>query len=99
MTAPERLLWALLRRNQLGLHFRRQHPMGPYVLDFYCPALKLCVELDGPVHDDTAERDMRRTAWLTKEGVRVLRFTTGEVEERPAAVLAAIARVAPPSTA
>jgi very-short-patch-repair endonuclease len=99
MTRPERTLWALLRRNQLGLHFRRQHPIGPFVLDFYCARAKLCVEIDGPVHADQPERDQRRTAWLAGEGIRVLRFTVEAVDGEPAAVLAAIARVAPPSTA
>ncbi len=47
MTRPEKTLWYLLRRNSLGWHFRRQHPIGPYILDFYCAALKLCVEVDG----------------------------------------------------
>eukprot|EP01035_Chromulina_nebulosa_P054083 gene54083-74016_t len=50
MTEPERLLWALLRKEQTGLRFRRQHPLGSYVLDFYCPSARLCVEVDGPVH-------------------------------------------------
>jgi very-short-patch-repair endonuclease len=99
LTGPERTLWFLLRRNELGLHFRRQHPVGPYILDFYCAALKLAIEVDGPVHDQTAARDERRTAWLSTEGIRVVRFTAEDVAARPAAVLSAIARVAPPSTA
>jgi very-short-patch-repair endonuclease len=99
MTAPERLLWAMLRRNQLGLHFRRQHPVGPFILDFYCAAAKLCVEVDGPVHDEQEDRDARRTAWLSKEGIRVLRFSIAELEQRPAWVVATIAQAAPPSTA
>ena len=93
LTAPERLLWLLLRRNQLGLHFRRQHPVGPFILDFYCAAAKLCVEIDGPVHDDTAAY-----AWLAREGIRVLRFSVEELERRPAVIMAAIAQAAPPST-
>lgn len=98
MTQPERTLWAMLRRDQLGLHFRRQHPIGPYILDFYCATAKLCAEVDGPSHAGRAEYDRRRTIWLRKEGIRVLRFNTEEVERRPAAVLEAIVRVAPPST-
>lgn len=97
LTQPERALWALLRRNDLGLHFRRQHPIGPYILDFYCAAASLAVEVDGPVHDDQQVRDERRTAWLAKEGVRVIRFSAADVETKAAAVLAAIARAAPPS--
>ena len=95
-TEPERLLWSLLRRNTLGLHFRRQHPIGPFVLDFYCAAEKLAVELDGPAHLDRADADARRTEWLASEGVRVLRFSIAELETRPAAVLAAIAAAARP---
>jgi very-short-patch-repair endonuclease len=99
MTQPERILWAMLRRNNIGLHFRREHPIGPFILDFYCAAAKLCVEVDGPVHDEQQGYDDRRTQWLTEEGIRVLRFTLAEVEQRPAYVLAMIAQAAPPSTA
>nr|WP_314257524.1 endonuclease domain-containing protein [uncultured Devosia sp.] len=96
MTGPERVLWALLRRNQRGLHFRRQHPIGPFILDFYCATARLCVEIDGPSHDDRADYDQRRTAWLGREGIRVLRFTVDEVELRSAVVLDAIVQAAPP---
>jgi very-short-patch-repair endonuclease len=99
MTQPEALLWSLLRRKHLGMRFRRQHPIGPFVLDFYCASARLCVEVDGPAHADRAEADLRRTQWLAKEGVRVLRFTASDIEMRSAAVLAAIAQAAPPSTA
>ncbi len=99
LTAPETLLWWMLRRNQLGLHFRRQHPVGPFILDFYCADAKLCVEVDGPLHDERQDYDQRRTDWLTKEGIRVLRFSVEELETRPAVVMAAIAQAAPPSTA
>ncbi len=100
MTGPERTLWALLRRNQMGLHFRRQYPVGPFVLDFYCAAARLCIEIDGPAHNDRGQEDARRTAWLwSKEQIRVMRFSAEEIERRPAVVLAGIARAAPPSTA
>jgi very-short-patch-repair endonuclease len=99
MTQPEKTLWFLLRRNSLGWHFRRQHPIGPFILDFYCAALRLCVEVDGPVHADQAERDQRRTNWLNKEGIRVIRFSAEDVEMRPAIVVTTIAQAAPPSTA
>ncbi|WP_240549496.1 endonuclease domain-containing protein [Devosia salina] len=99
MTGPERTLWALLRRDQLNLHFRRQHPIGPFILDFYCAKAKLCVEIDGPVHMEQAEYDQRWTEWLEREGIRVLRFTAEDVERRPAVVVAGIVRAAPPSTA
>lgn len=71
-------------------------PLWP-VLDFYCPAAKLAVEVDGLGHDDGA--DEKRTAWLATEGIRVLRFTAAEIEDRPAMVVAKIAQAAPPSTA
>jgi len=99
MTQPEKTLWFLLRRNSLGWHFRRQHPIGPFILDFYCAPLKLCVEVDGPVHIYQTEQDERRTAWLRKEGITVIRFSAEDVENRSAAVIAVIARIAPPSTA
>ncbi len=99
LTQPEQILWSLLRRNQLGLHFRRQHALGPYILDFYCASAKLCIEVDGPVHAEAAVRDARRDAWLAEQGIRTLRFTVEELELRPAVVLATIARAAPPSTA
>lgn len=99
MTQPEQLLWALLRRGQLGMRFRRQHPIGPYVLDFYCASARLCVEIDGPDHADRVARDDRRTEWLTREGIRVIRFSVADVETRSAAVLQEIAQAAPLSTA
>ncbi len=90
LTLPERTLWALLRRDGLGLHFRRQHALGPYVLDFYCATARLCVEIDGPVHAEQAGRDARRDAWLAGQGIQTLRFSDEDVEQRPAVVLAAI---------
>ena len=78
-TLPERLLWAALRRKQLELRFRHQHPAGPYILDFYCPSARLCVEVDGNQHDLTAEADERRGRWLTKQGIQVIRVPATEV--------------------
>jgi very-short-patch-repair endonuclease len=99
MTQPEKTLWMLLRRNQQGQHFRRQHAVGPYILDFYCATARLGVEIDGPAHADQAARDERRTRWLAEQGIRVVRFSVEDVEARPAAVVAAIVRAATPSTA
>ena len=99
MTRPEQTLWSLLRRNQQGPHFRRQHAVGPYILDFYCATARLCVEVDGPAHAERAAHDERRTRWLGEQGIRVIRFSVEEVETRPAAVVAAIVRAATPSTA
>jgi very-short-patch-repair endonuclease len=99
MTQPERELWALLRDNALGLHFRRQHGVGPFILDFYCATAKLCVEIDGPSHADQMEQDERRTRWLNQQGIRVVRFSTDEVERVPASILSKIAQAAAPTTA
>ena len=79
MTKPERLLWSALRKNNVGLRFRRQHPAGPYVLDFYCDSAKLCVEIDGHSHDFTINRDAARDRWLRGRGVRTLRVAARDV--------------------
>ena len=95
MTPAESRLWEAVRARRLGgLRFRAQHPVGPFILDFYCPACKLAVELDGSVHDGREEQDAARTAHLAAYGYRVLRFTNGEVMMELAAVLERIARAA-----
>jgi len=95
MTAAEWRLWQALRVRQLGgLKFRRQHPVGPFVLDFYCPAGKLVIELDGGVHDEQAEQDEARTQHLESYGYRVLRFRNEEVFADLPAVLDRIAQAA-----
>ncbi|MGA0598952.1 endonuclease domain-containing protein, partial [Enterovirga sp. CN4-39] len=69
-------------RQALGnFRFRRQHPVGPYVLDFYCPEARLALEVDGAAHDHPvrAARDEHRTAWLTEHGIRVLRLPARDV--------------------
>jgi very-short-patch-repair endonuclease len=83
-TTAERILWAALRRRQLhGFKFRRQHPVGHYVLDFYCVQRKLAIEVDGASHliGEGPDRDEDRTRFLAREGMRVLRFTNNEVKE------------------
>ena len=82
MSLPEVLLWQQLRAGRLdGLRFRRQHPIGRIVLDFYCPHLRLCIEVDGGAHDflSRAEDDLRRDAWLTEQGIRVLRIPASAI--------------------
>jgi len=64
---------------QTGLRFRRQHPAGCYVLDFYCPSAGLCIEIDGASHDSTARRDKERDRWLAERGVRTLRIAARDV--------------------
>ena len=87
MTRPEQSLWAMLRDRQTGLRFRRQHPLGVYILDFYAPSAKLCIEVDGPSHFDRVGHDRRRDDWLSGQGIRVLRVTAKDVEERLAEVM------------
>ena len=80
MTPAEHRLWQALRVCQLGdLKFRRQHPVGPFVLDFYCPSCKLGIELDGDVHESQVEQDEARTRHLESYGYRILRFRNEEV--------------------
>jgi very-short-patch-repair endonuclease len=82
------MLWQRLRRDQLdGLHFRRQHPIGRFVLDFYCPAARLVVELDGGVHVTRRQRDAERTEMLRAGGYWVLRFRNEEVIDNVESVL------------
>lgn len=96
-TSAEVELWKLLRKRQVcGLKFRRQFGVGPYVLDFYCPALRLAIELDGVAHDtpEAVLYDKERTAWLTGEfGIRVLRFRNERLFETPDGVIEEIKKV------
>jgi len=97
MTLPEVKLWFQLRANRLeGLHFRRQHPEGPYILDFYCDRARLCVEVDGYIHGtaDHPQRDARRDAWLAGRGVRTLRLPASTVLSDMAAALRTIVAAA-----
>ena len=84
MSLPEVLLWQELRQ-QSEFKFRRQHPLGPYVLDFYCAAARLCVEIDGIAHDmgSAPTRDATRDEWLRTQGVTVLRVPANEVLRSP----------------
>jgi very-short-patch-repair endonuclease len=92
MTPAERLLWARLRRSQLrGLHFRRQQVIDGFIVDFYCTTAGLVVEVDGPVHDTQPEYDAERGAILTAHGIRILRVSNEDVQQRVEAVLVRIA--------
>ena len=81
LSPPEIILWQWLRERPEGLKFRRQHPIGPYVLDFYCASVRLTVEIDGSFHDGAAQvaHDERRDAWLGTQRVRVLRMKAADV--------------------
>ncbi len=84
MTRPEVVLWISLKGGRLeGLKFRRQHPLGPYILDFYCHAARLCVEVDGEGHSfgNRPQKDQFRDAWLESVGVRTLRVSAATVLE------------------
>lgn len=81
-TKTEYLLWQRLRRRQVGgLKFRRQHGIRSFVVDFYCPQIKLAVEIDGGVHDyvQQQEHDTRRQEYLTALGIHMIRFTDIEI--------------------
>ena len=93
LTPAESYLWSFLQRRQLrGRKFRRQHSVGPYILDFYCPEEKLAVELDGSTHDheDAQNYDAKRTAFLEGLGIRTLRFENREVRKNMEGVLRVI---------
>jgi len=84
LSPPEARLWIALRgRNLGGLKFRRQHPIGPYVLDFYCDRARLAVEVDGYAHAtaDRPARDARRDTWLATKGIRTLRVDARDVRD------------------
>jgi very-short-patch-repair endonuclease len=92
-TDAEAALWVQLRAKRLaGFKFRRQHPCGPYILDFYCPGTRLAVELDGGQHFEARAQayDQRRTAYLRRRGVRVIRFQTDLVFRELSEVMEAI---------
>ena len=76
MSLPEVLLWQYLRKQPMGVKFRRQHPVGDFVIDFYSPAAKVGVEIDGIAHDmgDRPQRDVIRDDWLNQRGIEVVRI-------------------------
>jgi very-short-patch-repair endonuclease len=92
VTNVERRLWQKLRGAQIdGASFRRQHPAGNYILDFYCSALRLAIELDGGQHALAVRRDRARDEWLSEQGVTVLRFWNSDVTQNLSGVLEVIA--------
>ena len=79
-TEWEHNLWTRLRRRQLkGFKFRRQHPIGPFFADFFCPEAKLVIEIDGSQHGDELASDESRTEFLRDAGYKVLRFWNYEI--------------------
>ena len=92
LTPPEARLWKCLKGGKLEGHwFRRQHPIGSYILDFYCVEAQLAVEVDGTVHDTPEQRDRdRRTAWLNARGITVVRYPALSIRDNLEGVLAGV---------
>ncbi|MBN2380056.1 endonuclease domain-containing protein [candidate division WOR-3 bacterium] len=100
-TPAEAKLWACLRNNQLlGFKFRRQYPIGRFIVDFYCHKAKLAIELDGGGHAESeqAEYDEERSQCLEAEGIKILRFWNADVIKNLEGVIEAIAEVLPHSS-
>lgn len=93
MSLPEVLPWRELRQ-QSDVKFRRQHPLGPYILDFYCVKAMVCIEVDGVAHDmgERPERDAKRDAWLRGQGIEVVRIRASEVLAGSGAVAESLVR-------
>ncbi len=73
MSVSEKVLWEQLRKQRLGFAFRRQVPVGPYIMDFYCARAALCIEVDGEQHEQTRWQDAKRDAYLRKVGIDTIR--------------------------
>lgn len=89
-TSAEATLWKLLQKRQLdGFKFRRQHSVGDFILDFYCPAKKLAIELDGHHHNEElqAAHDAKRTAFINSKGIKVIRIENHNVFNNAGGVL------------
>ena len=93
MTYPEVLLWQRLRRKAAGVRFRKQHAIGPYLVDFHCPAGRLAIEVDGQVHASPAAReyDAERDRFIVENGHRIVRVNAADVMKDADEVAAAIA--------
>lgn len=102
LSLPEMLLWRLLRLNRRELRFRKQHPIGPYIADFYCPAAKMVIEIDGAVHNQRQDADGKRDVHMASLGLTVMRIPAAEVLADPEGVADSLFRlcesVAGPST-
>lgn len=86
-TDTEKHLWFYLRANRLGYKFKRQVPIGTYIIDFACLEKRLLIELDGGQHLDNQTYDMERTVWLNAHGFKVLRFWNNEVLQQTTSVI------------
>lgn len=92
MTDAEAIIWEYLSNNQLGLRFRRQHPVSRYIADFYCHSKKLIIEIDGSVHNSMEQQglDKEREINLQELGLHIIRFSNNEVVGNPDEVIAKI---------
>ncbi|WP_319586136.1 endonuclease domain-containing protein [uncultured Desulfobulbus sp.] len=90
----EKIIWSKINRNQLGVKFRRQYGVGPYVIDFYCPLIKLAIEIDGDSHgeDDNPKKDIRRQNYIENFAIHFLRYKNEEVRDNLEGVLLDILR-------
>ena len=81
MTSAEAMLWKLIKNKQLGAKFRRQHSIGNYVVDFYCPELRIVIEMDGGIHNEIniMSNDEARDHYLLSQRIKVIRFNNQEL--------------------
>jgi len=102
LSLPEMLLWRLLRLTRRELRFRKQHAIGPFVADFYCPAARIVIEIGGATHDQRQDADAKRDAYMSSLGLAVIRISAADVLADPEAAADGIRRlceaVAGPST-
>jgi len=94
MTAPEKIIWDRVCKNQLGVRIRRQHPVWKFIADFYCHEVKLVIEIDGGIHlrSENKEYDISRAIILKEFQIEILRFTNDEVINEPDIVIEKIKR-------
>ena len=98
MTEAEKELWEFLRWKKINwLKFRRQHSVWRYILDFYCPKIKLCIELDWKIHNETKEYDEIRTEYLNQSKINVLRFANDDIFNKINLVISKIEKYSPPA--
>lgn len=79
VTSAEKVMWSRLQKSQLGVKFRRQQSIGPYIVDFFCPSKRIVIEVDGKVHDKTKDYDEYRTSYLNALDIEVIRFGNEKV--------------------
>jgi cyclase len=97
MTEAENILWSKIRNRKVnGMYFRRQHPYGIYILDFFCFEANLVIEVDGLIHLSKHEYDLERTKYLESSGLTIIRFRNADVENRIGWVLEKIQGVVDP---